>query len=437
MSWSLEQIKQQDMRVVLSKVYGIEFEARNGAWAAFSPFREESRKSFFVRQVADGHWLFKDFSANLGGSLIDFLWQYEKLPDFPSAFRRTREVLGGGLRVDRSIAAGRRSGQVHARSYSLDRLYMRFRLRDPTGCAEYLRGRGIEEELVDSLVADGTVVLNHYGGVGWCCFAVRDATGRLRGLFNRRQGGEEKFLLGERWAFSLDWDRLEQAETVYVCEGIIDALSLKSLFGTEVVVMALQGNQLRDEMARLLSTAGRIVAAVDSDEGGEQLWKQLCQRFDGHKALERLDLDGCADPNALLLARLAGDSGNKGRLSSEEKTDIAFAPDSSRSVGQRYGVHHSRVCELRMEARTAAGEYWKTRRPGPRNAEVDRDAECADLKAELEQMSRDHALARMRCDWLELQLSWQREEEPAPKGQMKKKKAQNAGAKERVAHDDQ
>jgi hypothetical protein len=266
--------------------------------------------------------------------------------------------------------------------------------------------------LVDRLLGDGTVLSNQYGGSSWCCFAVRDAEGKLRGLFNRCLEGEEKFLLGERWGFCLEWERLAEAEQVYVCEGIIDALSLKSLLGTDQVVVALQGSHLSEAMAELLAPAKRLIAAVDADEAGDRLWGQLCNRFKAG-CLERFDLEGSGDPNELLQARLSKVSGRKRRLGAREKVAIAFAREASREVAATHGVHHSRVCELRQEAQAAAEANWEKRRPGPRVEAVDWESKCAALEAQLASVSRERDLVSMRRDWLELQLSWRDEQDRA------------------------
>ncbi|MBC8443289.1 toprim domain-containing protein [PVC group bacterium] len=408
---TLEQIKQQDLCRVLRECYGMQFVRRNGAWEALSPFQQEQRPSFFVKQAADGHWLFKDFSVNLGGSLIDFVLHYEKLADFPSAFRRARELVGHGLRTDGSVPPA--PAAAHRRPHHLDELHRRFRQRDAAACGQYLRKRGIDDELVDRLLADGTVVQNRYGGALWCCVALRDATGKLQGLFNRCLSGDEKFLLGRRAPFCLDWERLQQAETVYLCEGIIDALSLKSLLGVETVVVGIGGNQLCAEAISVLSKTRRIVAAFDADEGGKQAWTQLGRHFEADR-IERFDLCGHNDPNALLQARLAQDTKRcRSRLSPDEKADVAFAPHSSREVAAKHGLHHSRVCELRQEARSAACEHWQDRRPGPKAESLDWQARNAALEAELAEVSRERDLLCMRRDWLELQLSWEREQEQA------------------------
>jgi len=281
---------------------------------------------------------------------------------------------------------------------------------------------------VSSLLAEGTVVSNRYGGSRWCCFAVRDASGNLRGLFNRCLEGEEKFLLGERWGFCLEWEQLAQAESVYVCEGIIDALSLKSLLGPETVVVALQGNHLTASMANLLACAKQIIAAVDADTGGDRLWEQLCKQFTGTR-LKRFDLEGCADPNALLQARRSRAQQRKGRLSPEKKVAIAFAPQASRDVGATHRLHHSRVCELRQEAQAAAREHWEKRRPGPRVEGEDWEAKCAALEEQLSEISRERDLLNMRRDWLELQLSWEREDRAD-----EKKSSRRRGKRKRCSH---
>jgi hypothetical protein len=66
----------------------------------------------------------------------------------------------------------------------VDQLYHRFRRQDPDVCRRYLISRGIDEQLVEELIADGEVLHNHYRNRSYCCFAVRNVSGDLQCLDN-------------------------------------------------------------------------------------------------------------------------------------------------------------------------------------------------------------------------------------------------------------
>jgi len=114
----------------------------------------------------------------------------------------------------------------------------------------------------------------------------------------------------------------------------------------------------------------------------------------------------------VLQGRLAQDTKcSKTRLKPEQKAAVAFSPQPSREVAAENGLHHSRVCELRREARDAACEHWEGRRPGPKVDSPDWQAKNAELEAALAEVSHERDLLAMRRDWLELQLSWEHERE--------------------------
>jgi len=76
---------------------------------------------------------------------------------------------------------------------------------------------------------------------------------------------------------------------------------------------------------------------------------------------------------------------------------------SSRQAGKQYGVHHSRVCDIRKDAEETLTEAWGRRKPG-RQAKQGPCGEIEALEREREAMTREMELLQMRNDWLALQL---------------------------------
>lgn len=414
MSITLQAIKQQNLAEFLTRHYQLTFKREGDAYVCCSPFQDEQRPSFYVRREDDGHWLFKDFAANLQGSVIDFLLAYEKLPDFTHAFRRAQELFGD------QVAAPEEPEKRSRRS--VGELYELFRDNDPAECVAYLSSRGIEPALTTELVANGTLTLNQYAGSSWCCFALRDENGSLRGLFNRNCSGSDKFVLGERYGFCLDFRLVATAREICLCEGIIDALSLRILLGPDTPVVALLGAHISDELAGLLGDDAALLAAFDADDAGDRAYAALQQRFP-NRSLRRFELEGCGDPNELLQSRATSSGSSRRRLTDAEKAAIAFAPGSSRAVAQKYGIHHSRVCSLRSEAREAALANWHNQRPGPQPADSPHEgpATCDSLAA----VERERDFLAMRRDYLEMRLRWALDDEdtaPPPSQKKRKKK---------------
>jgi len=305
MDRSIEALKQVHLADFLSRHYGLQFRRRGAAWVCRSPFGEDSNPSLFVRPV-DGRWLFKDFSSGAGGSIFDFVRMKEKLGTFAetlafirgllpdAAFDPGRQSLG-----DRS-PSGPGSLSMATRRYDVQALYERFRSEDPDVCRRYLHRRGINPALVEDLIRGGTVVHNRYRRRSYCCFAVRDQAGRLRCLDNHAVDGSGKFVLGHKSPFSLEWQELSRARTVFLAEGIIDYLSVKTLDRTPTPGLALLGNQLCFDRS-WLERAEILMSALDDDRGGASALLDLRERYPD-KPVRIYDLRGHKDPNERLMA---------------------------------------------------------------------------------------------------------------------------------------
>ncbi len=99
-------------------------------YSCCSPFTEEREPSFFVRLVG-GHWLFKDFSSGVGGTILDFVRMKEKLGTFAEALKAVRELLSAPVWQKASSDAEAAKAD---RSYDVEELYRRSGRRTP-GCA--------------------------------------------------------------------------------------------------------------------------------------------------------------------------------------------------------------------------------------------------------------------------------------------------------------
>ena len=125
--------------------------------------------------------------------------------------------------------------------------------------------------------------------------------------------GDGKFVLGRKSIFTRDWDRLPNAEQVFICEGIIDYLSVKTMEVENLPGLALLGNQLIFD-PELLRESSVLISALDHDHGGYGAFYDLAEQYPD-KGIEPYDLEGHKDPNELLMAIKAG----KGRRLSPEK----------------------------------------------------------------------------------------------------------------------
>jgi hypothetical protein len=350
MNRSVEALKQVNLVDFLSRHYGLEFRRQGAAFACRSPFSEDRRPSFFVRLVR-GHWLFKDFSSGAGGTIFDFVRMKERLGSFSQALWFLRKLLPGGwsseAREGQAEAADVPCGAEApkpARRYDVDALYEQFRQEDPGVCRQYLLSRGIDAGLVEELIGDGTVVHNRHRGHSFCTFAVRDEAGGLRCLDNHAIGGNGKFVLGGKFPFSREWQDLRGAKVVFLAEGIIDYLSVKTLRPNAPPGLALLGNRITFEPS-LLAGAEALLCALDRDRGGRSAYLDL-QDLYPDKELPIYDLEGHKDPNELLMAVRSG----KGRnLSPESKIRLyrEFQQCGNKAeLAVRWGLDRSYVYEV-------------------------------------------------------------------------------------------
>jgi DNA primase len=431
---SVEALKQMNLAEFLACHYGLEFQQRGATYQCCSPFTDEKRPSFFVRLVG-GHWLFQDFSSRRGGSIFDFVQMKENLPGFAEALAFVRQLVGASPCVMKQTAAGGESSSSE-RSYDVNELYDRFRREDPAVCRDYLLGRAIAPERVEALIEEGLLVHNRYQGCSYCCFAVRDAEGQLKCLDNHAIEGSEKFVLGAKHPFSCEWEEVRRGKEVFLTEGIIDYLSMKSLELAPVPGLALLGNQLCFDAA-LLEQSQTLISAMDDDPGGDSAVLDLQQRYP-EKAVRVYDLDGHKDPNELLVSVRRGEGRT---LTAEMKVRLYREFQQARNkteLARRWGIDRKHLYQIAWECEQMLVEGFSGRRRGRpakgRPATLDEAlARIEELESAYERKATEEEKQYCRSEFLAIRLKWaEREaaelrgeavdEEQAPKKRQIKKK---------------
>lgn len=410
MSVCIETLKQMNLVDFLNEHYGLDFSRSGSGYVASSPFGADRRPSFFVRQL-QGRWLFKDFSSGLGGSIIDLVGHLEGLSGFGSVLKRIEELVGGVTAAMTLSAAEPVGNAIESEKcgYDIEHLYKRFQQQDPGVCRRYLLGRGIEKELVEELIAAGEVVHNRHQGKSYCCFAVRDARGELQCLDNHAIDGKGKFVLGIKSVFSQDWQALASASEVFVSEGIIDYLSIKTLEGGSLAGIALLGNQLLFDTA-LLAGCSRIISALDGDRGGISAFVDLMERYPD-KELKPYPLHGHKDPNELLQS---GGRKKGARLSSEEKLKLYRAfqrSDNKSDLAREWRIDRSYMYEVVRDIEEVVLASLSSRQSGRRPAgqpKTIRDAweQIRELRENVEQLGLERDKSICREEFLRLRLKW-------------------------------
>ncbi len=425
----IEVLKQIDLAEFMSRCWSTRFEREGESFVALSPFRQETHPSFYVNQLKDGHWVYFDHGVGRGGTIIDAVMAYDGHSDVALAIRKIQGLAGALDLLPRGLGKPRSKGAKP----DLEGLLAKLSKNDAKPVRDYLVARGIASVVVDELIARRVLVLNRLHESDYCCFAVRDGSGQLHSLFNRKIDGpalRERFLLGEQHLFCPDWTRLSAASSVHLCESIIDAISLVTL-QPGACVLALPGAHFDLGRLDFLPSGALIVEAFDADEAGRGAAKRLKEHFP-QRQVESFDLEGTHDVNDLLCRVKQPDIRREGKLSLQDRIDIVMSDESSRKLAAQYGVHHSRICDLRKDAKEVLAAAWEKRRPG-RKPKVRPSEEFDKLGQDHTKVKRQCDLLRMRIDWLELQVRiWEeRATEAANAGKVRKKKRNRGDADDR------
>jgi DNA primase len=409
---SIEAIKGMNLVEFLSQHYGLVFQRRGATYQCCSPFTEETQPSFFVRQV-DGHWLFKDFSSGAGGSIFDFVQMKEKLASFSQAKAFVGKLLGLSVTCmdqrESTVAAPVQGLSTGDPGYDVGDIYDKCRNREVHVCRDYLVSRGIASGLVEELIDQGIVVHNRYEDRSYCCFAVRDDSGLLKCLDNHAIEGTGKFVLGAKTPFSCEWEAVKRAKVVFVSEGIIDYLSIKSLELAPPPGVALLGNQLCFPAA-MLENAETIVSAMDDDRGGDSAVLDLKDRYP-EKEVRIYDLEGSKDPNELLQGIREG----KGRrLNPERKLQLYRefqTVGNKKELAERWGIDRSHLYQIVRECEQIIVGAFSERKRGRPSKEIPATLEQAlarikELEAEYEQKATAYEEQHCRSEFLAIRLKW-------------------------------
>jgi len=444
----IDTLKRVNLVDFLRAHYHLEFRRIGDEYVCHSPFTEDKKASFFVRLV-NGHWLFKDFSSGLGGSIFDFVRIRENLERFSEVLSYLRRLLcpmavcssDADMIVkasDVDSASEVELSNPPKRSYDVTGLYDQFKGEDISICRDYLLRRGISKGLVDELIEGDILLHNRHKGNSYCCFAVFNGKRELKCLDNHQVDGPRKFLLGTRSVFTQEWDLLPGSETVFVCEGIIDYLSIKTLEEDAPPGLAFLGNDVSFDPG-LISSAGQIISALDYDRGGYSALLDLGEQF-AQKEIKIYDLEDHKDPNEFLMAVRSF----KGRrLSPERKLKLyqEFLQSSNRSeLARKWGVDRSYMYDIVRECEKNIVDSFSGRKPGRKPESKPATLEEAwkrieELENQYEQEATERELLYCESEFLKLRLKWSEIESaelrgeaveeskgPVKKKQIKKKK---------------
>jgi DNA primase len=339
-------------RLSMSDIVGrkVSLKRRSGSeYAGLCPFHNEKTPSFTVN---DKKGFFHCFGCGAHGDAVGFVMKTEGLSFPESVEKLAREV---GLQVPRATPAEReRAERVSTLQQIVEEAARWFQkqLRLPVGRQglDYLRGRGLEEAViddfrlgfapdsrdgllaylkrenvpVDKIVEAGLAIQPEDSGRepydrfrGRVMFPINDRRGRVIAFGGRVMGvGEPKYLnspetpLFHKGANLYCLDRARQAATkdqpVIVAEGYMDVIALHGAGFTGAV--APLGTALTEgQLAELWKLADEPYLCFDGDNAGRRAAQRAAERalplLRAGKSLRFLSLPAGEDPDSLIRNR--------------------------------------------------------------------------------------------------------------------------------------
>lgn len=303
---------------------------KDTSYKGLSPFTGEKTPSFFVNPKSKT-WF--DFSSGQGGGVLDYVMKTEAL-DKSEALAMLADLTGVELEVNDKLASLRQIMKCaynfflkHAaeaipymaeRGFSeetLKRYGIAFAPKGGKRLIEYLEGEGFTPE---AIIEAGLGYTNSNGYLmsryqNRVVFPIKDAFGMIVSLSGRAidPNPQAKYLHGIStklfhkkdvvWNLSSVRNLIAQHNSVIVCEGQLDALSLcqAGLPGVAILGAAPSENQLR----LLAGASTNIYFVFDSDHAGEQALLnafKLAEEIGIDSVLYTITLPEGEDPNSFL-----------------------------------------------------------------------------------------------------------------------------------------
>lgn len=224
-----------------------------------APHRKDEKPSLSVFDAKDGGQAWKDHATGDGGSCIDLVMMVEGIFDVADAIRRLHELYGWPL--ERPGKEGQEGAPAEKREQSLAEYIADRCLVDTKRAIEYLvEERKISEDVARRAVQRKAVGFNDYtsskiaeGSHGYggpaVAFIVKSLNPGhvmavdLRYFDAAKNGGTKTQCQGEKhgYGWTSDVKKLLAAETVYLVESPINALSIESAKLYKSAAFALRG----------------------------------------------------------------------------------------------------------------------------------------------------------------------------------------------------
>ncbi len=304
---TVEEVRNRsDIIEVISAYIPLKQKGKN-FWA-LCPFHHEKTASFSVNPEKQ---IFYCFGCNAGGSVFNFLMQYEKM-EFPEAVRALAEKYGIDVKTSKDTASSSISNELYRVNDLAAAFYHGILLKKGAGDAarQYLGKRGISENTLEEfrlgyapdswdslityikkngmdeglLVKTGLAVQSRKGGYHdmfrkRLLFPIFNVRGKVIGFGGRVMGNDSPKYLNspdtrlynkgrELYGLSHTLDYIKESGYVIIVEGYMDFLT--SFQGGVRNIAATLGTALTIEHIRLIKRyASNVVIVYDGDAAGE------------------------------------------------------------------------------------------------------------------------------------------------------------------------
>ena len=223
---------------------------------------------------------------------------------------------------------------------------------------------------------------------------------------------------------------------IYICESIIDYLSIKTLAGISSQGIALLGNQLNGYDLEFLNNTPTLVSCFDNDGGGFSGYLDLTGKY-SEKQIEIYELQANQkDINDRLVSEKQSAAAQN--LTAKDKLAIyqAFVGSDNRSqLASDWGIDRSYLYKIVKECEATIVNNFNDKRPGRKSAydvanRADARSLIEQLETEKQKLARDKEYYHAQSEFLKIRLKFSDQEiaelrgdkEASKKTPIKKKK---------------
>ena len=285
----LNELKQLPPEAVLEKL-GIEYKKQGNAYIFRAPYRQDSVPSCRIEPSRYGDWHWVDFGTNQRGTYIDLLlacgYSYKQALNLLRKVRKTLDKAEAGQRSQKPFATPSASAPPknqtnqtrHGEKEALD--VEAKPAKEVFEVVQYIQKERGYTELPDWLnyykvEKDGKT----YTGYG---------TQAVNGSIHLRFLGDASFK--ELCVGSSSYTHIKQGNTgtVYVCEGVHDAIALWSYGVKNDDIVILNGVGNAKQVLNAIANYREIIIATDMDKAGQEATQLIAQNLRPNQKAFRL-----------------------------------------------------------------------------------------------------------------------------------------------------